>query len=89
METPLVSHEASDQRLARRLFFELNGSEPAMEIVKSNANESLVIISDDDEPQFPFGIPPPVEVKRARSRSPINREVTFENQQAITVSCAM
>jgi hypothetical protein len=81
----MTSVAESDFDIARRLHFELNGLE--MPKIDENANtlnvfsDSIIVLSDDDDVV-------PVPKKAARSRSPIRnvvKEVTFENQQAITV----
>lgn len=79
----------ADLEFARRLHEELNGPFDVSLLANVEANlvdASLVVLSDDEDDDQAQ-----VELLRARSRSPIpkvEREVNFENQQAITVSLA-
>lgn len=82
----MAQETKNDMEYARRLHKELNGDgvvtnvRPANQ-VKSRLDVSVIELSDDDDEPEP--------AKKIRSHSPLRKvetQVTFENQQAITVN---
>lgn len=71
----------SDLEVARRLHMELNGYDVFVGEIPTDLNQSLIVVSDDDE----VGATQENTAKRQRTTGP-TRQVTFENQQAVTVS---
>lgn len=87
----MESHILSDYELARRLHKELNGYDVEPPQSSKKANSESIVLSDEDLAEVsavPAQTSKAVSSKRARSRSPLDvqRQVSIENQQAITVS---